>query len=145
MSNITPEYFTTLFDEFKNVPSAKLTAYIDIASCRVPECIWGKSTKYATALLAAHMIASGGGAGGVGGGAGGALTAEATADLSRGYGATSAVAGSGDAELALTRYGALFIELRRETLVSATITGPNIALPNQFYPGGYYIPEIGGC
>lgn len=119
MSNITAEYFVTLFDEFKKVPEPKLDVYLDLASMRVPSSVWGSSTKYATALLAAHMLSTSGRQGG--GPTGGAITAEAVGDLSRSY-ATCFVPGSGDAVLMTTRYGIDFIALRRETIVSGMTT-----------------------
>ena len=121
-ANITRDYFLTLFDEFKTVPSLKLDAYIDVASLRVSPTVWASHTAYGTALLVAHMIASGGGVGGHGGAAGGPLTSEAVGDLSRGFG-TIGLPGSGDQELLATRYGQEFVALRREIVVSAGVAG----------------------
>lgn len=140
-NNITYQYFTTLFDEFKTVPQPKVELLIGIATNRVPSSVWGQNTSYATGLLAAHMLSSLGGAGGDGGGVGGPVTAEAVGDLSRGYGSWGQ-AGTGDDELRLTRYGALFLELRRETVITPCVTGPETSpvgglLPG-YYQGGFF-------
>lgn len=128
MNNITTGYFLTLFDEFKSVPAPKIETFIGIATGRVPSSVWGNNTAYATALLAAHMIASTGGSGGMGGAAGGILTSETVGDLSRGYSPVGEQ-GSGDAELRTTRYGIEFVALRRETVVACAVTGPDTILP----------------
>ena len=133
-NTITSQYFVTLFDEFKNVPIAKIEMFISIASIRVAPTVWGSVAPYATALLTAHMIATAGGSGGGAGGAGGALTSEAVGDLSRGF-AKIGVAGSGDEELQTTQYGAQYVALRRETFITAGVTGPTTLPPDQ---GGYF-------
>lgn len=124
-NTITSTYFLTLFDEFKGVATAKIDAYVSIASTRVNPTVWGSNAEYATALLTAHMIAVTGShlQGGSGGGVGGPITQESVGDLSRSYGSVG-VAGSGDQELMTTRYGQEFVALRRETFTSATVTGP---------------------
>jgi hypothetical protein len=121
--NITSQYFLSLFDEFSRVKKSKLDAYIGIASGRVPCEVWTRNTKYATALLTAHMLATSGPQGG--GPTGGALTQEQVGDLSRTY-ATMFTPGAGDAPFMSTRYGIDFIALRRETIVSGMTTrGPS--------------------
>lgn len=123
MSTIKPDYFLTLFEEFKKVAPPKIQAYLDIATTRVAPAVWGANASYATALLAAHMLAHSGTQGN--GGSGGALTQEAVGDLSRAY-ATVGVPGSGDQELLTTGYGQQFVALRRETIVTAMIRKPPI-------------------
>lgn len=125
MDNITPSYFLTLFDEFKKVALPKLEIYIGLASGRVPSGVWGDNTKYATALLTAHMLSTSGPQGG--GPSGGAVTAEQVGDLSRSF-ATVFQPGSGDAALMTTRYGIDFVALRRETIVSGMVAGPNVTV-----------------
>lgn len=122
MANITRTYFLTLFDEFSSVPSAKVDAFIGVASVRVAAAVWGDVAEYATALLTAHMLSSTGGVGGNGGSAGGPVTAESVGDLSRSYGSVGEQ-GSGDQELLTTRYGQEYVALRRQTIVPATILG----------------------
>jgi hypothetical protein len=122
--NITASYFKTLFDEYKGVADPKLEAYIDVASLRVPSTVWGASTRYATALLVAHMLATSGPQGG--GPAGGALVSEDIGDASRGYEGITSEPGSGDAVLMTTRYGIDFVALRKETIVPAMTTGRGI-------------------
>lgn len=129
--NITTTYFLELFEEFLKVSKPKLTAYITIASTRVPQAVWGNVTDYATALLTAHMLSTSGPQGG--GPAGGALTAEQVGDLSRGF-ATVFEPGSGDAALMTTRYGIDFIALRNETIIPLFTTSRIAAIP----PGGCY-------
>lgn len=118
MSNINSQYFLTLFREFSKTPAATIEAYLDVATLRVPAAVWGPAAKYATALLAAHMLSTQGPQGG--GPAGGALTQEQVGDLSRSFQAIG-TPGSGDAELSTTRYGLDFIALRRETLPTAGV------------------------
>lgn len=117
--HITSQYFLKLFDEFKKVNAAKLEAYICIASGRVACEVWKCNTKYATALLTAHMLSTSGPGGG--GAAGGPITAEQVGDLSRGY-ATMFDPARGDAVYMTTRYGIDFVSLRRETFASAMTT-----------------------
>lgn len=114
--NINPQYFLTLFPEYKHTHETRINAYINIASVRVPLSVWGLNTQYATALLVAHMLATAGPQGG--GPAGGALTAEQVGDLSRSF-ATVGEPGSGDADMRTTRYGIDFVALRKETFVTA--------------------------
>lgn len=120
MDNITVEYFLTLFEEFKRIAQPKIKVYIGIATGRVPTSVWGANTQYATALLTAHMLTLQGKGGG--GEAGGPLTQESVGDLSRSF-ATIFQPGAGDAPYMTTRYGVEFIELRRETIVSAMVSG----------------------
>lgn len=127
--NITSQYFLTLFDEFKKVSKAKIDVYIDIASLRIPETVWTTNTKYATALLTAHMLSTSGPQGG--GSAGGPVTAEAVGDLSRSYG-TVTEAGTADAFLATTRYGIDLIALRKETFTTAMTTRGSVHIPNRW-------------
>jgi len=124
-ANITRAYFLTLFGEFGAVAQDKIDAYLDIATIRVPSSVWGDRSGYATALLAAHMLATSGALPGQGGGAGGGpVTAEAVGQVSRSFGSVGE-ASSGDAELRTTRYGIDFIALRRETIIPGMITGPD--------------------
>lgn len=127
-AHITPFYFTTLFDEFSAVAPAKIQTFLDIASLRVSQPKWGDKTAYATALLAAHMLATSGAQGG--GSSGGPVTAEQVGDVSRSYG-TVGQQGSGDEDLRTTRYGIDFIALRKETIVPAMVTGTGVR------PAGY--------
>lgn len=120
-SNIDPTYFLDLFPEFKGTPNSRIQAYLDIATLRVPQSVWGGVYQYATALLTAHMVSMTANApGGSGGGGGGALASESVGELSRGY-AFVGQAGSGDDALMATRYGMEFVNLRRETIVSAGV------------------------
>lgn len=114
-NNIERQYFLTLFPEFKRREPAAIEAYIGIASQRVPLGVWGGNTPYATALLAAHMLATSGPQGG--GSAGGPVVAEQVGDLSRSY-QSIAEQGSGDASLMTTRYGIDFVALRKATITT---------------------------
>lgn len=122
MANLTSAEFRVYFDEFSDVSAAKLAAYLGLAEGRVPASVWGTNAKYATALLTAHLLAAAGGTGGSGGGTGGPVTSEDLGEASRSYGKLG-VAGSADETLLTTRYGAEFIQLRRETVVSGMATG----------------------
>lgn len=124
-NTITSAYFLSIFDEFASVSGVKIEAFIGIASMRVDPPTWGTSAPYATALLTAHMIASGGGMGGKGGGVGGVLTSQSVGDVSRGY-SPIAQAGNGDDAMMTTRYGIEFVALRRETIGSFTSAGPDL-------------------
>lgn len=117
--NITVQFFLDLFEEFKKVKRSTLTAYITIASTRVPQTVWQSNTQYATALLTAHMLSAQGRQGA--GPTAGALTQESVGDLSRSFQACFEP-GSGDALLRTTRYGIDFVALRRETVVSGMTT-----------------------
>lgn len=119
MANIDQGYFLALFDEFKKVDVNKLTVYLDLASMRVPATVWGDATKYATALLTAHMLTASGRQGA--GPTAGALTQESVGDLSRTF-ESNFEPGAGDALLRTTRYGIDFVELRRETISCAMTT-----------------------
>lgn len=118
--NIDKSYFLALFDEFSKTSTEKIDAYIDIATLRVPAAIWGNKVKYATALLVAHMLTTSGRQGD--GSAGGAVTNEQVGDLSRAF-ATMFDTERGDALLLTTRYGIDFVQLRKETIVTAGLTG----------------------
>jgi hypothetical protein len=118
--NIDWEYFLCLFEEFRKIPRSKIEAYISIASGRVASCAWGNSTKYATALLVAHMLSTSGRQGG--GSAGGAVTDESVGDLSRAFAPMFDVT-RGDALLLSTRYGIDYVQLRKETLITGMSTG----------------------
>lgn len=128
--NCTIQYFLDLFDEFLKVPPAKISAYLNIATGRVPLPVWGNNTAYGQALLTAHMLTASGRQGQ--GGTGGAITNEQVGDLSRGYQYIGQV-GSGDAWLATTRYGIDFIQLRSETVVPAMSTRQGV-LPGVVAP-----------
>lgn len=125
MNPLTAAVFLTLFPEFTKVTTAALEIWIPIASNRVPLSVWGSNTQYATALLLAHMLTAAGKSG-LGSG-GGPITSESVGDLSRGFG-TVGVPGSGDQELLSTRYGQDFVALRRETVITPSVTGP-VTLP----------------
>lgn len=116
MSTITIQYFLTLFSEFKKRPEEAIQAYLQIASQRVPPRVWGGNAPYATALLAAHMLATSGTQGG--GPTGGPVVAEQVGALSRSY-QSIAEEGSGDSVLMTTRYGIDFIALRKATITTA--------------------------
>lgn len=139
MANITKFYFLTVFDEFKNVDTDKIDAYLDIATLRVPSTIWNAATNYATALLTAHMLSTSGALPGQGAGsAGGAVTDESVGDVSRSF-ATVGVAGSGDEELRTTRYGIDFLRLRKENIQPKTPASGPLTIPPPGYcpiPGG---------
>ena len=124
--NITSQYFLTLFEEFSKVKKAKIDAYLDLATIRVPVSVWGANTNYATALLTAHMLATSGTQGG--GPTGGALTQESVGDLSRAF-ATVFDPTAGDAVLRTTRYGIDFVALRKETFTSAMTTRRSVPIP----------------
>ena len=128
VQKISVNYFLDLFDEFKGVPQPKIEMYIKLASSRVAQNVWCDLWEAGVSYLAAHMLATGGGAGGSGGGAGGPITAEAVGDLSRSYG-TVGVAGSGDELFMTTRYGQMFIELRNEVVLGYQPVGRTITLP----------------
>ena len=120
MNNITVQYFLSLFDEFSRVQPDRIEAYITVASTRVCPKVWCQSTQYATALLTAHMLTAQGRKNG-GHGAGG-ISQETVGDLSRTFAQTFDVT-RGDSQLLTTRYGIDYVQLRKETFVSAMTTG----------------------
>lgn len=123
---VSKDYFLALFDEFSTVPTKKIEVYLSLAQIRVSQSQWGNAYQAGVCYLAAHMLVSAGGnAGsqsGSGGAAGGPLTQEAVGDLSRSFG-TVGVQGSGDELLMTTRYGQMFLDLRRETIMGFGVTG----------------------
>lgn len=108
------------------MPKAKLDVYLELARRRVPCHVWKENTKYACALLTAHMLATSGRQGG--GSTGGAISQQQVGDLSRSY-ATMFDTERGDALLLSTRYGIDFVQLRKETIVTGMSTRNNIRLP----------------
>jgi Protein of unknown function (DUF4054) len=124
--NITVQFFLNLFEEFRGAKRAKLTAYITIASGRVPSGVWGANTQYATALLVAHMLTAQGRQGL--GSAGGAVTSETVGDLARNFAQLFDLE-RGDALLCSTRYGADFVQLRKETIVTGMTTRGAVPIP----------------
>lgn len=102
------------------MPQSSIEPYIEIASMRVPVRVWGKAAKYATALLAAHMLTASG-RGGLGAG-GGSINSETVGDLSRSFSVVG-MAGSSDQELLTTRYGIDYVAFRRENIVGMIVTG----------------------
>ena len=124
----TVQYFLVLFPEFKKVEKATVQAYLELASCRVPCHVWKENTKYATALLTAHML-TGQGHKGLGSG-GGALTDESVGEISQSF-ATVFEVNRGDAPMMTTRYGIDFIALRKETVMTGMSTrSPYFRRPN---------------
>lgn len=124
--------FLELFDEFATVPPTKVQMYFQLAKQRVAEGVWGANYKFGVYYLAAHMLVRGGGKAGTqtgaGGAAGGALTDITVGDLSRSF-TPLADNDSGDSTLKTTAYGTMFLELRRETVIGATVTGAPVPLP----------------
>lgn len=114
--------FRALFEEFNKVPAPKVELFLQLAGKRVAQSVWGTMWETGVYYLAAHMLASSGGAGGVGGAAGGALTQVSVGDLSRTY-TPIADSDTGDSTFKTTAYGRMFLELRRENVVGATVTG----------------------
>ena len=124
-SHIDRSYFVTLFDEFKSVPGKKIDIYLTNASRRIDQDAWGDCYEEATAYLAAHLLVSGGGAGGAGGAVAGPITSQSVGDLSRSYGQVN-VGSAGDETYATTKYGQMYLELRRECIVPGLATCESI-------------------
>lgn len=125
--------FLALFDEFKGVPGPKLQVFLKMAQGRVSARVWGDTYATGVYYLAAHMLVRSGGVAGTqsgsGGAAGGALTQATVGDLSKTF-TPLADNDSGDSTLKTTAYGAMFLELRRETVIGFGVTG------NPFPPAG---------
>lgn len=129
MSNQTPfldqAYFLILFDEFKDVPAPKITAFIAMASRLIDARIWGDRAQDAAAYLTAHLLKSTGGIGGSGGGAG-PITSESVGSLSRSYGMVGSP--GSDQDYNRTLYGQRYIALRNSTIIAASVTGTDAHL-----------------
>lgn len=120
------ETFLCLFDEFEGVPSKKIGAFFDLAKNRVDETVWGDCTDEAIYYLTGHLISSTGGAGGSGGGVAGPITSESVGSVSRSYGQVNVNQGGNDELYATTRYGQMFLNLRRSCVVTALATCSSI-------------------
>lgn len=120
--NISRSEFLVLFDEFCGVPDRKINLFLEFAQHRLEESVWGKCYKEAVYYLGAHLIASTGGAGGSGGGVAGPITSESVGQLSRSYGQMNLNGAGNDEIFMLTKYGQLFLQLRRSCVISATVT-----------------------
>lgn len=95
--------------------------FIDMAEQRTNHRFYGTKANQAVALLAAHiwfLLGSGNGAAGSGnaeGGVTGSIVSKREGDLAIGYGsgAASGALSPDDAELALTRWGLMLLNLRK--------------------------------
>ena len=114
--------FFLLFDEFATVNKKKVQAWLDLAAGLMSESVWGDCYENGVYFLTAHFIASGGGEGGSGGAVGGPITGESVGSLSRSYGTVSVNANGNDELYVTTRYGQMFLNLRRSCVVSACVT-----------------------
>lgn len=110
--------FLSLFDEFSGLDARQVGVFLRFAERRIDRNVWGDCADEACLYLAAHLVAS------LAGGdvsAAGPVTAKTTGSLSRSYGQIN-VASGGDETFGLTRYGLLFLELRRSCIVPAMVT-----------------------
>ena len=113
--------FLALFDEFSDVNSRKINLFLDFAKRRISEKAWGDCAEEACYYLTAHLIASTGGEGGVGGAVAGPVTSETVGSLSRSYGQVQVNSNGNDELFTTTSYGRMFLNLRRECVVSGMV------------------------
>jgi hypothetical protein len=106
---VDKDYLTTLFPEFSTEDSERIDAVAAIASEFVEEAVFGeKATRYARALLTAHMLKTG-----AMNGAGGAITGQSVGDISQTFAAPTITTG-----LQLTGYGQEFQRIARQKSAS---------------------------
>lgn len=123
-------YFKALFPELSAESDARITIMIGIATLSVSPSAWGTLADPATAYLTAHMLALA--KRGVGG-ASGPVTSSKVGELSRGYADLTALLKS---ELAATVYGAEYLRMRRQILVTPMVTGGATGpYVHGYYPG----------
>lgn len=121
---VTPADVTQLAPEFAETSDEIIQAYIDIAKSFVCAGVWGSKSNQAVIFMTAHMLKDiGFGNGGDGSSnAAGAVTMEKVGDLQRSYASVSLTKGStSDMLLAGTKYGRLFIMLRKTISVTPRV------------------------
>lgn len=111
--------FNALAPEFASYDPSALSIVADIAATLVNQSVWGSKYDAGVAYMTAHMLkmakveeAASSGAGPV--------TMEKVGDRQVQYGSNSSATGS-EAELKQTRYGAMFLQMRRTLQVSPFI------------------------
>lgn len=114
-------YFLELFDEFKTVPQAKISAFINMAGRLVSPRMWGEFTQDAMAYMTAHLLTSTNGVGGQAGYGAGPIVSDSAGSISTSYG-TVGTPGIDD-DLNSTVYGRRFIALRKIAIIPGMTTG----------------------
>lgn len=113
--------FRAYFPEFNSEGDASIQLFLDLAAEQVNESAWGSGTLLVggQCYLAAHMLAlkrrgeSG---------SGGAVISSKVGDLQRTYADVSAQGGSSSDVYKSTPYGATFLIMRRQVLVTPMVT-----------------------
>lgn len=114
--------FLSCFPEFDCDQDRKVDLFVSFAERRIDRDVWGDCADEACLYLTAHLLASSGGAGGPGGGVAGPITSESVGNLSRSYGQINFNSQGNDELFAITKYGQLFLNLRRSCIVSSFVT-----------------------
>jgi len=119
--------FVAVFPEFNDDSRRRqIDMFLKFANRRVSEAAWGDCTDEAVIYLTAHLLAQASGGGGFSGGVAGPITQESVGDLSRSYGQVQVNANGNDELFAQTKYGQLFLELRRSCVLPAMVLNPSI-------------------
>ena len=121
----TAENIKDLFPEFSAVSDTRIENFIEIASLSLSEKVWGSSYGTGLSYLTAHLLKRAGAGGGVQGGSSnpGVVTSEKVGELQRSYALPNFSGGSAeDSLLATTSYGAEYLRLRRQILVTPMVT-----------------------
>lgn len=116
---VTPASVVETAPELASEDPARIQRFIDIAKPYVNLNTWGAAKyDYALELFTAHLLTTALTSTTTGGSSGGGLvTSEKVGDLSIGY----AVAAAAPDTLATTKYGSLFLQLRRTLLITPIV------------------------
>lgn len=115
--------FRVRFPEFASTvtyPDARVQVMLDDAALQINRGLWGIKADLGTYYLAAHGLAFDTSVGS-GISAFGQVTQESVGQISRSYGSNSAVVSAGDTDLAMTKYGMLYLRLKRQILATPVV------------------------
>lgn len=123
MIEVTAADVTQFAPEFSDLPSSQIDLIIEYARNWVCEDKWGSKSKLGIVLMSAHLLKEAGFGPGDSSSASGPVTSERVGDLQRSYGQVSLQNSSvGDQLLATTKYGRLFLTLRRTLVITPMVT-----------------------
>ncbi len=119
--SVSASDITTRFSEFAAVATATIDLAITDATLSVNRARWGDKADLATVYLAAHLLVNGGW--GAGAGAAGAVIKKKVGDLDKTFAAPTIA--TTDSELGITKYGRLFLRLRKEIVKTPLVLNYN--------------------
>lgn len=119
---VAPE-FKTMAEDVAGGGQAQMESMIDLARTFVNEGVFGTKAKLGISFMTAHMLKELGYGDGASTDANGPVTSEKVGDLQRSYGQLNlANASVGDQLLSTTRYGKMFLYLRRTIVLTPMVT-----------------------